>query len=90
MQDYARKQRGDVKSHEVLPHGTISELVPYEDFGRIQTMDGREIYFHRNSIVDGDFDALETGDKVRFVEEEGDKGPQASTVHLIGKYNIVG
>ena len=90
LQDYARKQRGDVKSHEVLPHGTISELVPYEDFGRIQTINGREIYFHRNSIVDGDFDALETGDKVRFVEEEGDKGPQASTVHLIGKYNIVG
>ena len=35
LQDYARKQRGDVKSHEVPPHGTISEVVPYEDFGRI-------------------------------------------------------
>jgi len=27
LQDYARKQRGDVKSHEVSPHGIISELV---------------------------------------------------------------
>ena len=90
LQDYARKQRGDVKSHEVPPHGTISELVPYEDFGRILTSDGREIYFHRNSLVDGDFDALNTGDKVRFVEVAGDNGPQASTVHLIGKHNIVG
>ena len=90
LQDYARKQRGDVKSHEVPPHGTISELVPYENFGRIKTFDQREVYFHRNSFIDGDFDALETGDKVRFVEVAGDNGPQASTVHLIGKHNIVG
>lgn len=90
LQDYARIQRGDVKSHEKPPHGTVSELVPHEDFGRIQTSDGREIYFHRNSFIDGDFDNLEIGDKVRFVEEAGEKGPQASTVHLIGKHNIVG
>ena len=90
LQDYARKQRGDVKSHDVPPHGIISELVAVEDFGRIQTLDGREIYFHRNSVVDGDFDGLKTGDKVRFVEEAGERGPQASTVHLIGKHNIVG
>ena len=90
LQDYARKRRGDVKNHEVPPHGTISDLVPVEDFGKIQTLDGREIYFHRNSFVDGDFDTLKTGDKVRFVEEAGDRGPQASTVHLIGKHNIAG
>lgn len=90
LQDYARKQRGDVKRHETPPHGTVSELVPYENYGRIETMDGREIYFHRNSLVDGDFDALEMGDQVRFVEETGDNGPQASTVHLIGKHHVVG
>jgi len=90
LQDYSRKQRGDVKSHEVPPHGTISELVPVEDFGRIQTSDGRDIYFHRNSFVDGNFDALEIGNKVRFIEVAGENGPQASTVQLIGKHNIVG
>jgi ribosome-associated translation inhibitor RaiA/cold shock CspA family protein len=90
LQDFARKQRGDVKVHEVPPHGTISEIIPMLDYGTILSSDGREIYFHRNSFLDGDFDALEVGDKVRFVEEEGEKGPQASTVHLIGKHNIVG
>jgi cold shock CspA family protein/ribosome-associated translation inhibitor RaiA len=90
LQDYARIQRGDVKNHEVPSHGIISEMIPVEDFGRIETSDGRDIYFHRNSFFDGDFDSLETGDKVRFVEEAGDKGPQASTVYLIGKHNIVG
>lgn len=90
LQDFARKQRGDVKQHEVPPHGVISELVPYEDYGRILSSDGRDIYFHRNSLLDGDFDALEYGDKVRFSEVAGENGPQASSVHLIGKHNIVG
>ncbi len=90
LQDFARKQRGDVKTHETPPHGTISEIIPTLDYGKIQTADGREVYFHRNSFLDGDFDALDIGDKVRFVEEEGEKGPQASTVHLIGKHSIVG
>jgi len=89
LQDFARKQRGDVKTHEAPPHGTVSEIIPSQDFGKIQTADGREVYFHRNSFLDGDFDALDIGDKVRFVEEAGEKGPQASTVHLIGKHNIV-
>lgn len=90
LQDFSRKQRGDVKFHETPPHGVVSELVPYEDYGRIMSSDGREIYFHRNSLIEGDFDSLEEGDKVRFAEVAGDEGPQASTVHLIGKHNIVG
>jgi cold shock CspA family protein/ribosome-associated translation inhibitor RaiA len=90
LQDFARKQRGDVKTHETPPHGTISEIIPSQDFGKIRTSDGREVYFHRNSFLDGDFDALDIGDKVRLAEEAGEKGPQASTVHLIGKHNIVG
>lgn len=90
LQDFAMKQRGDVKHHEVPPHGTITEVVPYEDYGRIMDSEGRDIYFHRNSLIDGDLDTLEKGDKVRFVEVAGVDGPQASTVHLIGKHNIVG
>jgi cold shock CspA family protein len=90
LQDFSRKQRGDIKTHEIPPHGAISEIVPALDYGKILSPDGREIYFHRNSFIDGDLDTLEIGDKVRFVEEMGEKGPQASTVHLIGKYNIAG
>lgn len=89
LQDYARKQRGQVKGHETPAHGTISALVEMEDFGRIKTSDGRDVYFHRNSVVDGDFNALNIGDEVRFVEEAGEEGPQASTVHVVGKHHIV-
>lgn len=89
LQEYARKRRGDVKKHESPDHGLISDLVSYEEYGRIQTSDGRDVYFHRNSLVEGDYDALEIGDEVRFAVEEGDNGPQASTVHIIGKHHIV-
>lgn len=88
LQDYARQRRRDVKSHETPPHGRIAELVPDEDFGRIRTPEGREVYFHRHSLVDADFDKLRVGDEVRFSEELGERGPQATTVHLIGKHHI--
>ena len=81
LEDYARTQRGDVKTHTGLAHGTVTAMVPEQDCGFIQTSDGREIYFHRNSVLGAGFNALEVGSEVRFAEEEGDKGPQASTVH---------
>jgi ribosome-associated translation inhibitor RaiA len=84
LQDYARKQRGKVKSHETPLHGKISEITPLQDFGRILGTDGKDIYFHRNSVVDGDFESLELGDEVRYSEEPGEEGPQASTVHIVG------
>ncbi|MBA1330871.1 30S ribosomal protein S30, partial [Candidatus Endoriftia persephone str. Guaymas] len=89
LQDYARKQRNKVKRHEPPLHGRISKLVPLEDFGKIESSDGKEIYFYRNSVVDADFDSLAIGNDVRYVEEAGDEGPQASTVYIIGKHHIV-
>jgi len=85
LRRYARRQRGDVKTLETQPHGTVSTLFTSEGYGFLTTWDGREIYFHHNSVLDGKFDHLEVGSEVRFVEEAGEKGPQASTVVLIGR-----
>jgi cold shock CspA family protein len=79
-----------VKHHEPPPHGRIAKFFPEEGYGEIETLDGRLVYFHQNSVVDADFSKLETGSEVRFVEEMGEKGPQASTVYVIGKHHIVG
>ena len=89
LEDYERKRRGKVKAHEVPVHGTIVGMS--HDHGFIATTDGREIYFHRNSVVEGDFEALEAGDEVRLVIHpgEGEKGPQASTVVPVGKHHLV-
>ena len=90
LEDYGRRQGRRTKVHAVPAHGRISELNSTEGYGRIETTDGRSVYFHRNSVVESDFDRLGVGAEVRFDEEEGDNGPQASTVHLIGKHHIVG
>jgi ribosomal subunit interface protein len=90
LQDFKARQKKKVKSHEVPDHGRVVEILPSQDFGRIVTPDGREIYFHRNSLVRGEFDELDVGSEVRYVEEDGEQGPQASSVYLVGKHHIVG
>jgi len=89
LEDYSRKRRGNVKTHDEAPHGRVSVLVPGEDYGRLHTHDGRDIYFHRNSLVNGDFDDLEIGTELRYVEESGEQGPQATSVHVVGKHHPV-
>lgn len=83
LEDLQRLQRGDVKRPATpLRAGRVARLAPGGDYGFLATADGREVYFHRNSVL-GDFDALVDGAEVRFHEEAGDEGPQASTVVLL-------
>lgn len=90
LEDYARKRHRKTKRHETPAHGRIIELVADSDYGRIETPDGRQIYFHRNSLLNEDFDDIEIGMEVRFDEEPGEEGPQASTVKIVGKHHVVG
>ncbi len=83
LEDFVRKQRNDVKYHEEPPYAVISNLFLDKGYGFITTPDGLDIYFHANSVTNGDFRKLKVGTKVRFVKEIGDKGPQASTVTVL-------
>jgi cold shock CspA family protein len=91
LEDHVRRARGDIKSHEAPRHGRVSKLFAGDGYGIIETPDGREIYFHRNSVVGDVFSRIAIGQEVRFVAAEGEseKGPQATTVHLVGKHHIV-
>lgn len=82
LQDRQGKRQGKVKVHEEAPRGKVTRLFPDEGYGFLESGDGREIYFHRNALLNGDFDHLAVGREVRFFEREGEKGPQASSVHL--------
>ena len=62
--------------------GQVAELTPEEDFGFLMTKEGGLLYFHRNSLLSGDFDALERGDHLYSVEAMGDTGPIASKVRV--------
>ena len=88
LQDNVRELEGQVKQHEVQPLGTVKSINTAGDFGFIETNDGREVYFHRNSVLDDAFERLAVGTRVSFAEEMGVKGPQASTVKLAGKHGM--
>ena len=88
LQDYARRQRGDIKTHEPLPEARVSQIFPQQGYGFLASDDGREIYFHKNSVLGRVFPRLKVGAIVTFVEEPGEKGPQASTVRVIPKQRI--
>jgi ribosomal subunit interface protein len=92
LEDHARKARGDIKQHEVPRHGVVSKLIAEQDFGFVALPDGREVYFHRNAVVDDGFDGLAIGTEVRieYAQNESEKGPQATTVRPVGKHHIVG
>ncbi len=53
-----------------------------DDFGFLLTNEGTLLYFHRNSVLNGDFDRLRRGDPVYYVESMGDTGPTAAKVRV--------
>jgi len=83
LEDHSRRRRADVKTHEPMHQAQVTKLFPAGSYGYIETPDGREIYFHANSVLNHRFQSLKIGSDVRFTEEQGEKGPQASTVRLI-------
>ncbi len=85
LEDYVRRHREWKKPRVGPPHGRVSRLLKEDGYGFLETADGGEVYFHRNSVLHDGFDRLEVGTEVRFAEEKGEKGPQASTVEIVGK-----
>lgn len=88
LQDQVRRLRRAVKFHEDLPVGTVVRLDLRGEFGFIEAADGHEIYFHRNSVLNEEFPRLSVKARVSYAEEEGEKGPQASTVRLLKKHGL--
>jgi cold shock CspA family protein len=80
------RQQNRTKSHPEQEMGAIvTQLFPEEGYGFLRDLDGQEIYFHRNSVLNDDFDRLTLGTGVHCFVQEGDEGPQASTVQIVSK-----
>ncbi|OFZ56205.1 MAG: hypothetical protein A2428_02330 [Bdellovibrionales bacterium RIFOXYC1_FULL_54_43] len=90
LQDYTRQRRIRVHMSEQQgsSRGRVVRILREGgrdgDYGFIEAKDGREIYFHGHSLVHGKFDELKIGSEVRYAEEMGEEGPQASTVEVVG------
>ncbi len=91
VQELNERRRGDTKTAGE-ERALIVRLFPGGEaaYGFLRAPDGRELYFHRNSVLHEDYDRLTVGTEVRFEEEEGEEGPQASTVQVVGKPRCAG
>jgi ribosomal subunit interface protein len=83
VEAFVERRRGFVRSPSTAPEGEVVRLFSEEGFGFLTAPDGREVYFHRNAVDAPGFDKLAVGSRVRFAEEQGFEGPQASTVSLV-------
>src|SRR3954462_11054938 len=79
-------RRHEEKRHDREPRGLVAKLFAEEGYGFIRTLDGtQELYFHRNSVLHDDFERLSVGTEFSFAPEEGEMGPQASSVHRVAQ-----
>ncbi|MBX3519353.1 MAG: HPF/RaiA family ribosome-associated protein [Xanthobacteraceae bacterium] len=72
--------RATAAAGEVQFLGQVAEIYPLQDYGYLMNKDGALLYFHRNSILAGNFDYLVRGAEAYYVEENGDTGPLAKKV----------
>lgn len=86
LAEYKKQLQGRTKeAHHDGPNqflGQVAEIDSGGDFGFILAKEGSLLYFHRNSVLSGDFASLRRGDEVHYVEEMGDTGPTASKVRV--------
>ena len=67
-------------------HGRVKAVFYQDGYGFLESEDGRDIYFHQNSLLDSKFEELKTGSEVTYSEEMGEKGPQASSLKPVGEH----
>ena len=79
------EQKGERKVHpEQQVSAMVTKLFAEQGYGFLKEIStGKEIYFHRNSVTNDDFDRLAVGSGVRYKETMGEMGPQATTVQLL-------
>jgi ribosomal subunit interface protein len=84
LKAYMAHRRHENRVHiSPQPHARVSRIFPQDGYGFLTTADGREIYFHTNSVINGGWAEIDVGSEVRFAEELGENGPQATTVEYL-------
>lgn len=63
--------------------GKIKRLIRDRGFGFISDSDGREVFFHRNSLVGIEFEALNDEQELEFEVEKSPKGPRAINIQVV-------
>jgi cold shock CspA family protein len=86
LEKLIERQRGETKIH---PQNQITAFVDKlfreDSYGFLRSLQGEQVYFHKNSLLHQDWERLEIGTGVRYVPQVGEKGLQASSVEIVNK-----
>ena len=89
LEKVVEKRRGEVKTHAQV-QAVVEMLFRDADYGFLRTLEGQQVYFHRNSVQHNQWERLTVGTGVRYTPEMGEKGLQASTVEPVDKPGAAG
>lgn len=64
-------------------NGTVKWFNESKGYGFIEREQGSDLFVHFRSIVGSGFKTLKEGQRVSFVEVDGQKGPQADQVQVV-------
>ena len=81
--------RGETKAHpqnELMAF--VDKLNRDDGFGFLRSLEGEQIYFHRNSTLHDEWDRMEVGTGVRYSSEMGEKGLQATSIEIVNKPGV--
>ncbi len=67
-----------------MPEGTVKWFNDAKGFGFIQSDDGGDVFVHQTEIQTDGYRSLAEGARVTFELTQGQKGPKAANVKLIG------
>jgi CspA family cold shock protein len=72
------------RKNERMPKGTVKWFNREKGYGFITPEEGKDVFVHYTGIAGEGFRNLEEGQIVEFEITQGQKGPQAQNVRVVG------
>ncbi len=72
------------RNEERMPKGTVKWFNREKGYGFITPEEGKDVFVHYTGIAGEGFRNLEEGQIVEFEITQGQKGPQAQNVRVVG------
>jgi cold shock protein len=82
--DSGQVREGPERRGLLVATGTVKWFSSEKGYGFISQEDGPDVFVHFSSIQGEGYKNLEENQKVEFDVTEGDKGPQAANVRIVG------
>ncbi len=67
-----------------MPEGTVKWFNNTKGYGFIQSDEGGDVFVHQTEIQTEGYRSLQEGTRVQFELTQGEKGPKAAQVRVLG------